>query len=249
MDQAILQSLTAVGLSEKESRVFIALLGLGEGTASAIAKKAEIKRSIVYFTLQKLIENGYAQEIGNQKVKRYVAVPAMRLLQHVQANVENLRMMIPLLNAMQRGREDQPHIELFEGKEAILPVYRSMEFAQQSLYFTCWEKVKSTFPEEVRRWSVNAASIRNPNKVKNLIVDDEAGHEMAKAVGVNPRQEFRVLPKDLSYRMNIGIADTTVAITNFDPLFVVVIRSKVIAEGVAALFELAWQSAKPLRLR
>ncbi|MEN9558640.1 MAG: Sugar-specific transcriptional regulator TrmB [Candidatus Parcubacteria bacterium] len=248
IDRAVLQSLVAVGLTEKEARMFMALSALGEGTASAIAKAAGVKRSIAYFTLQRLVASGFAQEIDGHRVKRYAAVPVMRLLQHVQANVENLRMMIPLLNAMQHGRGKAPRIELFEGKDAILPVYRSMESARRSSYFTCWNRVQAVFPEEVQRWSASAANPRNPNKVKNLIVNDRAGQEMAKALAGNPKQEFRTIPAGAAYQMNIGIADDVVAMTSFDPLFVIMIHSKEIAEGASALFDLAWSAGKAVRV-
>jgi len=245
--EPLIATLSAVGLSEKESRVFIALLGLGEATAGVIATKSGLKRSIVYFTLERLITQGFVQEIPGPKVKRYAAVPAARLYQHVQANVENLRLMLPFLRAMQQGGEEKPRVELLEGKDAILPVYRSMEFAKQSRYFTCWNNVKVAFPEEVRRWAVNAAEVKNLNEVKNLIVDDTAGREIARAMRSNPKQQFRLLPKGVDFKMNFGIADSTVDITNFDPLFSVVIHSQAVADCLRTVFDLAWVSARPMR--
>lgn len=247
MNEPLIASLTAIGLSDKEARVFLALMELGQGTASAIAEKAKIKRAIAYFTLRNLIENGYAREVAGYRVKRYEAAPAGRLLQRVQANVENFRMMMPLLNAMQGANGDKPRIELFDGKEGILTAYRSMEFARRSCYLTNWNAVQSSFPEEVRRWAKNAANVKNPNEVRNLIADDATGREMARAMKGNPKQQFRLLPKDVRYGMNFGIADNTVAITSFDPLFAVVITSKEVAQCMSIIFELAWRTAKPIK--
>lgn len=248
MTDPILQTLTAVGLTDKEAKVFFALLKMEQGTASAIAEQAGIKRSIVYFTLKRLIKQGYAQEIATEKVKCYRAVSPTRLLQNVQANVENLRFMLPFLRALQQSQEDKPRIEFFEGKEAILPLYRAMEFAKRSYYLTCWHKVTQVFPEEVARWSVHAANPKNPNQVKNLIVKDSEGCRIAKKMKGNKKQEFRTLPSGSSFDMNFGIADDTIAITGFSPLFVVVIHSKKVADCAALLFELAWKSAKRLRI-
>jgi len=85
---------------------------------------------------------------------------------------------MPLLNAMQNMGADMPMLELFDKKEGVLTVYRAMEFAKRSCYLTNWNEVKTFFPEEVRRWSKNAANIKNPNSVRNLIVDNDAGREM-----------------------------------------------------------------------
>jgi sugar-specific transcriptional regulator TrmB len=247
MNDPLLSTLEAVGLSDKESRVFVALVGMGEATAGDVAKKSGLKRSIVYFTLERLITQGLCQEIVGHKVKRYEAVPAARLYQHVQANVENLRLILPLLRAMQHGGGEKPRVELVEGKEAILPVYRSMEHAKESRYFTSWNNLKTAFPEEVRRWAVHAADVKNPNEVKNLIVDDVAGREMARAMRSNPKQQFKLFPKNEKFSMNFGIADTTVAITNFEPLFCVVIHSQAVADCLRIVFDLAWTSARTIR--
>lgn len=244
MIDPVISTLTSVGLTDKEARVFTALLSKGQGTASEIAEQAGIKRSIVYFTLQNLIKRGFAQELSNQKVKRYLAVPPSRLFQFVQANVENLRMMLPLLRGMHQDSGNKPSIEFYEGKEAVLPVYRSMEFGRKSYYLACWRKLAEAFPEEVKRWSVNAANPKNPNEVKNLAVDDREGRDIAAKMKGNKKQLFRFLPKAVKFDMNFGISDNVVAITCFDPLFVIVIHSAQVAACATLLFELAWEGAK-----
>lgn len=247
MSDPILSTLTAVGLSDKEAKAYTALLALGTGTASAIAEKAGIKRSIAYFTLDSLVERGYAQELPGEKVKHFAAIEPARLLKSVQANAENLRMMLPLLRGLFQGGESRAAVEIHEGKEAILPVYRMMENGRQSYYMTNWEKLYETFPEETRRWGVAAANPKNPNVTKNLIVDTPAGRDIMKKMEGNEKQSFRMLPKETEYNMNFGISDNIIAITNFNPLFVVVIRSEQVVKAASLLFELAWQTAKPIK--
>ena len=171
----------------------------------------------------------------------------MRLLKSVQANTENLRMMLPLLRGLFQGGETKASVEIHEGKEAILPVYRMMENGHRSYYMTNWKKMYETFPEEVRRWGVTAASIKYPNVTKNLIVDTPEGRDIMQKMSGNPKQSFRALPKGTDYTMNFGISDNILAITNFDPLFVTVIRSEHAVTAASLLFELAWQSARPIK--
>lgn len=244
MPDPILSTLISVGFTDKEARVYIALLSMPNGTVSAIAKQAEIKRSIAYFTLGSLMARGYVQELPGEKVKRFVAVEPARLLQSVQANTENLRMMLPLLRGLFQGPGSRATVEIHEGKEAILPVYRMMEGGKQSYYMTNWEKLYETFPEEVQRWGVHAAKSTNPNVTKNLIVDSPAGRDIMKKMEGNAKQSFRFLPKGIDYKMNFGISDNILAITSFDPLFVVVIRSEQAVSAAITLFDLAWKSAE-----
>ncbi len=243
MVDPIITTLTSVGLTDKEARIFTALLSKGQGTVSEIAELAGIKRSIAYFTLKSLLQRGFAQELPKQKVKRYLAVPPSRLLQFVQGNVENLRLMLPLLRGLHQDHGNKPSLEFYEGKEAALSVYRSMEFGKKSYYLSNWNKLSEFFPEEVKRWSVNASNPKNPNEVKNLAVDDRDGRAMANKMKGNQKQEFRFLSKATTFDMNFGISDNIVAITSFDPLFLVVIHSAQIAACARLLFELAWEGA------
>lgn len=239
--------ISLVGLSENEAHVFAALHSLGEGTASMIAQRAGVKRSIAYFVLNELVKRGFAQELTQQKIKRYAAVPAARFFQSIQANIENLRMMLPLLRGMYQDYGHKSTIELHEGREAILPVYRSMEFGHKSYHLTCWDKLSEHFPEEVQRWSVQAANPKNRTEVKNLIIDDKTGREITSKIKSHKKQTLRFLPKEMCFGMNFGISDNTVAITSFDPLFVIVIHSAQVSMCASLLFELAWQSTRSVK--
>ncbi len=244
MQDPILSTLVSVGFTEKEARVYIVLLSMPTGTVSAIAVRAEIKRSITYFILGSLMARGYVQEVPGEKVKRFVAVEPARLLKSVQANTENLRMMLPLLRGLFQGPNSRATVEIHEGKEAILPVYRMMEKGKLSYYMTNWEMLYKTFPEEVHRWGINAAKLTNPNETKNLITDSPSGRDIMNKMAGNTRQTFRFLPKGIQYQMNFGISDNILAITSFDPLFVVVIRSEQAVSAAIILFNLAWNSAE-----
>ena len=246
VDPLLVTTLTAVGLTEKESSILIALLSRYQSTASEIAELAGTKRSIVYVTLQNLKDRGFVQEVPKQKVKRYRAASPSQIYQTILGNTENLRLMLPILRGLQSYQNSKPVIEFYETPDAILSAYRTMEFGYSSRYLTNWQKIKEQFPKEFERWSVNAAHPKNPNNVKNLIVDNSAGHAMASKMKNNPKQLFRTLPKETVFPMNFGISDNTVAITNFDPLFAIVIRSPYVARCAELLFELAWQSGLSL---
>jgi len=51
-----IEALRKFGLSEKEAKVYLSLLGSGKVLASEIAKKTNIHRQLVYDLLERLIE-------------------------------------------------------------------------------------------------------------------------------------------------------------------------------------------------
>ena len=73
MDSGMVRLFEDSGLSEKESRVYLALLELGQASVSRVADAAKLKRSITYVTLESLNEKGYASIVGGKKIAIYAA--------------------------------------------------------------------------------------------------------------------------------------------------------------------------------
>ena len=57
------RDLEAFGLTEKESRVYLALLELGEAGIGEIAKKSAIKRTTLYDVVENLKKSGLVGSI------------------------------------------------------------------------------------------------------------------------------------------------------------------------------------------
>ena len=66
--------LVDVGLKEKEADVYIAILVLGRGTASKIARKAHIVRTTVYDILGSLFDKDLVTLTGKEPKQEYVAL-------------------------------------------------------------------------------------------------------------------------------------------------------------------------------
>ena len=65
--------LVDIGLKAKEADVYIAILSLGQGTASKIAKKARIVRTTAYDILSSLFNKGLVTLTGKEPKQEYVA--------------------------------------------------------------------------------------------------------------------------------------------------------------------------------
>lgn len=244
MLDARLLSLTNVGFTEKEARIFTALSELGEGTASQIAERAQLKRPIVYLILEKLVKHGTVLELPKQRVKRYASIEPTKLVRVLQANVEQLRTMLPLFRVFQRQGKQKPQIELFETKEAIASVFRTLEEEKSCRYVSTYSRLKEHFPVEVARWAARGANAKYQNESKHLCVDEREGRELAKRMAMNKKQHFRFLPKQTNLAMDLSISDSFLAITSFQPLFILVIRSTDLARSVNTIFDLAWETQK-----
>jgi len=66
------KDLQEIGLNEKEAKVYVASLGLGQGSAAEIAKKAGINRATAYFVLESLMKIGLVSASNEEKTQLFV---------------------------------------------------------------------------------------------------------------------------------------------------------------------------------
>ena len=67
------KALQDMGLSEKESQVYVALLELGKANVARIAQQSNIKRPTVYVLLEDLRKKGLVLKVPHIKNALYIA--------------------------------------------------------------------------------------------------------------------------------------------------------------------------------
>src|SRR5258706_119219 len=76
------------GLPRHQTEVYIALLELGKGTVSEIARKAGINRTTGYDILDSLVEKGLVNISGKEPKQEYVAESPDRLAVYLERESE-----------------------------------------------------------------------------------------------------------------------------------------------------------------
>jgi sugar-specific transcriptional regulator TrmB len=239
-DTSLLKTLQNVGFDEKEAAAYLALLELGGGTVSEIAEHAGLKRPIVYHVMDRLKEKGFAIDPPGDGVMRFEPVDPLKILQTTRTAVEDLKFMLPLMRALQDKGPNKPKLEYFEGKEAVVSVYRQFDYAKNARFLTSMSRLYQLIPEEVEAWVKRFERGMFPKLGRHLIPDTKQDRDWAKKA-VAAGQEVRFLPKNMDTEMDFAIIDDMLGITSFDPLFMVLIHSERIAKSAAQLFDLAWR--------
>ncbi|MCK9378755.1 MAG: BlaI/MecI/CopY family transcriptional regulator [Candidatus Moranbacteria bacterium] len=116
--------LKALGLSDKEIKTYLALLELGEATVAEVAKKAEIKRTTTYLTVESLVEKGLVSGLRKKKKQYYSAEDPRLLGAKMDEKKKMLEQAIPELLAIANFLDKKPKITFYEGMEGIKSVYR-----------------------------------------------------------------------------------------------------------------------------
>ena len=239
------KSLQQFGLTSKESAVYMAVLELGKDSASAIAKKSELKRPTVYVVLDSLINKNLIRKIPKGSTTHYTAEDPNTLLDVLERKEEEIKKALPLLKALHNVRGEKPVIRYYEGKEGVRKIYSEWYQSKKYIYFYGSIKdIKKHFPESflepiyIKKMGIPVLEI-----VSSHPVDLEYAHASKKTK--NPKHKFRVLKKGITFTLDSAIYDDKLAIVSLkDKFFGIVIESKAIANSYKILYELAWQSAE-----
>lgn len=96
----LIRELTHIGLSEKESAVYLALTALGSGTAYRIAEVCDVKKPTVYIILEELRNKGLVLKIPHVKKALYSARNIEDYLLEQERRIKSVRSIVPLLDSM-----------------------------------------------------------------------------------------------------------------------------------------------------
>lgn len=247
MDTNLLRVLGDVGFTDKEARIYTALTELGEGTVAQIAKKAELKRPIVYVVIGGLMARGYVSELPNKQINTYQATDASVILRRIQLNVKNFLQFIPVFRTLRNRGGAKPKISYLENKEGILNIYEEMNHEPEPFFITSYARLEECFPGVVKSWVENYKNgYYKKLRGYHIIPNDPRETENAK-VFKTIDQQVRTLPDLRGSLMDFTIYGNKLAISCLtEKPFMVVIESIDVVNSLRPIFKIVWERAKEI---
>ncbi|MBW3004158.1 hypothetical protein KY337_06395 [Candidatus Woesearchaeota archaeon] len=123
MDTKILED---IGLTQREIKVYLALLELGPSTAGSVLEKANLQNSVFHFCVNRLIDKGLVSYVKKGKVRVYQAADPDQFLIYVKDKENQVQKLLPELKAKQSFAKDKQEVELFEGIKGIYTLMNTM---------------------------------------------------------------------------------------------------------------------------
>ncbi|MEK7583217.1 MAG: helix-turn-helix domain-containing protein [Patescibacteria group bacterium] len=244
---SIQSTLEKTGLSQKESLVYTALLELGASSVVGIAKKSGLKRPTVYLVLDELVKKGFISEVPEEKKRRFIALSPENIVDSFDQRARELRKMLPHLLDFYQGQSERPVIRFFNSHEGMMSVYREVTkkgSTQEILSFVSPENVPEEFNENwdmfLRLFSGRGAKGREIFSISSL------EHPYVRQVKKIPNYQARVASAESLFPSDTIVYGDKVALLSFKKGFAIIIESADVAKSLRSLFELAWQSARPL---
>jgi len=243
-----ISKLQEIGLSKKESEIYLALIKFGSLSANEIAKRTETLRSSIYDYLETLLEKGFITYTYKSNIKSFQATNPEKLLDNFKEKKENEeKTLIELVNDLKNINKTtmKSNIEIFEGKiglkTAIFNILK--EDIKEILAFGASGTLYSLFPLTIEKWNIE----RGKKKIKlKIIYNDTLGDEDLEKRKKYSYIEIKHNPtKDLSYSNTFIYKNKVllVIIDNENP-FAILINNPKIYETYKTNFNMAWSQAK-----
>lgn len=245
------QDLQKLGLTDKESAVFLATLELGQETVQNISKKAKVNRATTYVILDQLRKKGLTSQFDEGKKTFYTASNPEALLSLFELQKKELeeheryfKAILPQLKSISHSGSKHPVIRFYEGRAGIESAQNDFIVEQSGKK----ETMRTFFPlDRVSEIFTQSDIQRYKKQRQSQSVSLKVIYNSDKSTLPNTPdgERVKVPANKFQFTSDVAILGDLVRIASLgDDLSAVLIKNKAIAETFKAIFDLAWESAK-----
>lgn len=240
----ITKDLEQLGLSEKEAKVYLAVLELGEVNIQKIAQKSGIKRTTVYDVINSLKEKRLLTEIAKGKKTLFSAEDPRKLEGQLDEKKEMLKKILPELLSITNLLDKKPTIKFYEGNEGIKEVYKdTLNYPDQELL--AWVSQEAVVGFDVGWLDKYYLAKRLAKKIWVRAIAPDVP-EMQKYKGLDEkslRKTKLISAGEFSFEVEINLyGKNRIAIMSFVEKMGLVIESPKLYRTLKSVFELNWKS-------
>lgn len=245
MYESLLQT---IGLTENESKAYIALLKTGITTSSNIVSTANISGGKIYETLDKLYQKGFVSISNINGVKHFQATKPQAILDYLneQKKVlskkeEEFKRIIPKIQSIQK--KEQFSSETIIGTRGIKPLMKELFSNSEGTILAMGLRGDKKVNYNNFWWHLTKEIIeKKKKKAKYLFIEDKSDyykkHKKLKQIQTKVLNSFSLAA--------IDIIDNHILIFTYeeDQLHCVHINNEPIAKSFKSFFESLWLQAK-----
>lgn len=241
--------LEKLGFSPEEVNAYFALLELGGGFVSSIAKKANAHRVTMYNTLENLTKKGFVKHTKKKGFKFYYPISPQVILNQAEDAYFKAKEIVPGLLELQNKTLFKPKIQFYDGYDELWDVFKDiLQSKSEVLGYTNYKMANELFPEYLKRYNSTALEMKKKHRL--MCPNDEfnvqyiAGH-LQERIKSGILEIFAVNPEHFPFRNALYIYDDKVATISFDKdeMIGVIIESMSNTETNRSIFNLAWLGA------
>lgn len=235
----LLKLLEDLGLEEKEAKVYLGLLKLGESTATKIAQRIDLDRTLIYQLTNKLIAKGLVSYIIKNNIKYFIPSDPKKLLEGIKEKERMVQEALPELVRLAKKQEEETRVEVYKGKKGMNTVLKDIILTKKDyLAFGEEGQFQKVLPIEVHQFMNQMIKHKIHEKV--LVRADFKGKVLQ-----TKNSELRYIPKEyLSPVTTIVYANKVASFIWTEPYHVILTENKEVADSFRSQFMALWKIAK-----
>jgi len=244
--------LREIGLTESETRVYLALLELGDSTRGEIVNRSGIAGSKIYEILDKLQDKGLASIYIKNKVKHFKPTNPNQILgyledkkQQISNTEKEARSILPRLLALYSGSKEEQEVELISGLKGLEIIFKEqIELLGKGDICYVIGGTKGSNEEVVQAFFEKIHILREEKGIKTKMLFNHVQRDSTGEIYSSkkyPSTKTKYIKHTSPVAINI-YKDRTVIIIFGNKISSIYIKSKDVANSFIEYFNLLWSS-------
>jgi sugar-specific transcriptional regulator TrmB len=233
----MIEKLKEAGLTENESKIYLALLEIGPANAGLISRKSGLHRRVVYDSLDMLVQKGVVGYIKRNNTRLFQAANPERVRELLEEKEKILDEIMPKMMELYSKSKEKEETNFFVGINGLKTIFEDQINTGKEILILGASNLAYEILEFYFHWFDKR---RKEHKIKTRII----AHEKIKSN--LPLSEIRYLPKKYHSPLAVNIYGKKVALILWDrekPLAILINNEK-ISNGYKNYFEILWKIAR-----
>jgi sugar-specific transcriptional regulator TrmB len=233
----LITTLERLGLTEKEAKAYLVLLQQNEATATKIAEKANIDRTLTYQIMNRLIAKGLVSYSIKNNVRFYYPASPEKLMEELKEKEKELSKAMPDLIGLAKMREEDTKVEIYRGKKGLRTVLKDIvrsgkdyiAFGEQGRFQEALPFYSKQFIKQIERAGIHEKVLA------------KKGSKVIKA----KTSKIKFVPKEVLSPATVVIySDKIVNLVWTKPYYAVVTKNREIADSYKSYFNVLWKKIR-----
>ena len=233
-----------MGLTEKESKVYLSALEMGKFSVLALSEKTGIKRPTCYLILDDLIRKGLITTFPKAKKILYVAEHPNALLKNAADSYALAKNLMPELQALMETQSEKPLLKVYTGKKGIEGIYEDiLETGETFRYIASVKELTDMVGKDFLDNWIKRRIAKKIQSISIRVEETELDYPLYGAESGNIR-DIRYAPKGFKTPYSIFIYGKKAAFMATKDQFGFIVESGDLSVSMRALFDVVWSISK-----
>lgn len=119
MNLQLTSTLQELGLSKKESEVYLELLKLGQAGATRLSAATNINRVTIYGLLESLKQKAFVTTVKKDKKTNFIAIEPKKILNLLKQKEASFQTILSDLDSLSNTTKNKSSVKIYEGEKAV----------------------------------------------------------------------------------------------------------------------------------